>query len=133
MHCRRAPVLMVIAVVLPHVLRKVRSEHLPAYGGILWLFYFVYDKYIIYKIKKKDKDKGSDLFSSNLTKTRRSFIKFDPYDFVCALIHLRLMITYLVNHYVVDLSGQLFVYIGYSLHMDFSKFEFADYQLGVKS
>ena len=32
-HLPPAPVLMVIAVVLPHVLRKVRPEHLPAYGG----------------------------------------------------------------------------------------------------
>lgn len=32
-HLPPAPVLMVIAVVLPHVLWKVRSEHLPAYGG----------------------------------------------------------------------------------------------------
>jgi hypothetical protein len=45
------------------------------YFRILWLFYFVYDKYIIYKIKKKDKDKGSDLFSSNLTKTRRRYVE----------------------------------------------------------
>lgn len=41
-----------------------------------------------------------------------SFIKFDPYDFVCTLIHLRLLISYLVNHYVVDLRyvKQAFIY-----------------------
>lgn len=32
-HLPPAPVLMVIALVLPHVLWKVRPEHLPAYGG----------------------------------------------------------------------------------------------------
>ncbi|MXQ85719.1 hypothetical protein E5288_WYG016412 [Bos mutus] len=39
-----------------------------------------------------------------LTSSNTNFIKFDPYDFVCTPIHLRLLISYLVNHYVVDLS-----------------------------
>lgn len=39
-------------------------------------------------------------------------MKFDPYDFFCALIHLGLLLNYLVNDRVVDLRyvKQAFIY-----------------------
>ena len=41
-----------------------------------------------------------------------SFLKFDPFDFVCAVTYLGLLFSYLVNHYVVDLRyvKQAFIY-----------------------
>lgn len=46
------------------------------------------------------------------TRIFSSFIKFDVYDFVCAVTHLGLLFSYLVNHHVVDLRyvKQAFIY-----------------------